>query len=242
MHPSGYIVKKTKLSDRCQKECLLRLHPRFPQISARLSFPCQKICPENFVPRDEQIPILIWGAGSSVGHFAVQILKNWGYKNVIVAASLKHEKKLKCYGAAYVFDYRSTGVVDCILELLTSSKSPEAIRVFDCVDSKFGSLLPISKIATRAGSKVAVVLPVVINSSSDANGLQLSAHVSTGADWAKVVEIHSIVSYGYEARVVQGDTLLERACTALDITRTGTVSGERLVWKVWTAEEFPEYK
>jgi hypothetical protein len=43
-------------------------------------------------------------------------------------------------------------------------------------------------------------------------------------------------------RVIEGNTLLERASTALDIMRSGTVSGERLVWKVWTAEEFPEYQ
>ena len=43
-------------------------------------------------------------------------------------------------------------------------------------------------------------------------------------------------------RVIEGSTLLQRASTALDIMRSGTVSGERLVWKVWTVEEFPEYK
>ena len=43
-------------------------------------------------------------------------------------------------------------------------------------------------------------------------------------------------------REVQGDSLLQRASTALDILRSGTVSGERLVWKVWTQEEYPQYK
>jgi hypothetical protein len=42
-------------------------------------------------------------------------------------------------------------------------------------------------------------------------------------------------------RVIEGKTLLERATTALEIMRSGSVSGERLVWKVWTAEEYPEY-
>lgn len=144
------------------------------------------------------MPILIWGGGSSVGHFAVQILKHWGYKNIIVAASTKHEEKLKGYGATHVVDYHNSGVVDSILELLNSTESPEAIRVFDCVDSKFGTLAPISKIASRAGSKVAAVLPVVVSGPSDANGLQLSADVSAAADWAKGVEVHSIVSYSYE--------------------------------------------
>lgn len=38
--------------------------------------------------------------------------------------------------------------------------------------------------------------------------------------------------------VIEAKTLLERAQRAFDIMRGGTVSGERLVWKVWTEEEF----
>jgi NADPH:quinone reductase-like Zn-dependent oxidoreductase len=241
----------------------------FHALSEKLEIQLPWPCPQGFVSHNQEIPILIWGGGSSVGQFAVQILKNWGYKNVIVTASPKHEGKLKRYGAAHVIDYRSPNVVDSIMELLNANKFSKAIRVFDCVDSKFGSLLPISEIAIQAGSKVAAVLPVVINGPSDETGLQLSADVSKEADWVPGVEIHSIVSYSYEAnaflkdnlmsdilptllsqgaiepneqRVIEGNTLLERASTALDIMRSGTVSGERLVWKVWTAEEFPEYQ
>lgn len=45
-----------------------------------------------------------------------------------------------------------------------------------------------------------------------------------------------------QQRIIEGTTLLERAQKALDIMKSGTVSGERLVWKVWTEEEFPEFK
>lgn len=43
-------------------------------------------------------------------------------------------------------------------------------------------------------------------------------------------------------REIEGDSLLERATTALDTLRSGQVSGERLVWKVWTENEFPQFK
>ncbi|KAJ5353980.1 hypothetical protein N7541_006544 [Penicillium brevicompactum] len=241
----------------------------FLTLSEKLQIELPWPCPQGFVPHDQDMPILIWGAGSSVGHFAVQILKTWGYKNVIVTASPKHYEKLYRYGAAHAVDYHKTDAVESIAKLLNSRKTSEAIRVFDCVDSKFGSLLPISKIATQEGSKVAAVLPVVVGGLSDENGLQLSADVSMEADWQPGVETHSIVSYSYEAnaflkdnlmpeilpvllsqgkiepnsqRVIEGSTLLQRASAALDIMRSGTVSGERLVWRVWTAEEFPEYK
>jgi len=42
-------------------------------------------------------------------------------------------------------------------------------------------------------------------------------------------------------QIVEGPTMLDRATQALALLRSGTVSGERLVWRVWTEEEFPEY-
>jgi len=44
-----------------------------------------------------------------------------------------------------------------------------------------------------------------------------------------------------DKRVVEGSTMLERATEAVALLRSGTVSGQRLVWRVWTEEEFPEY-
>ncbi|OJJ67093.1 hypothetical protein ASPBRDRAFT_661767 [Aspergillus brasiliensis CBS 101740] len=225
---------------------------------------------ESFTPSNRDIPILIWGAASSVGQSAVQILKHWGYTNVIATASPKHHARIKAYGAAHVFDYRDPNVPASILELLSSQgHNHQGIRVFDSISSKYGSLGPISKITTQPGSAVAAVLPVVISSSAEKDGLQLSADVHGEAPWASGVEVHPIVVYSYEEnaflrdhlqteimptllaqgaiepnkqQIVEGDTLLDRARHALDIMRSGTVSGERLVWRVWTEEEFPEFK
>lgn len=38
-------------------------------------------------------------------------------------------------------------------------------------------------------------------------------------------------------RVVKGGTLMERAQKAVDLLREKSVSGERLVWRVWEGEE-----
>ncbi|GAQ38521.1 hypothetical protein AtubIFM61612_007939 [Aspergillus tubingensis] len=225
--------------------------------------------PDNFTPSDKDVPVLIWGAASSVGQSAVQILKHWGYTNVIATASPKHHERIKAYGAAHVFDYRDPNVTASILELLASQGQSKSIRVFDTVASKYGSLIPISKIATQPGSAVVAVLPVVISTSAEKDGLKLSPDVSAEAPWASGVEIHPIVVYNYEEnqllrdhlqteimptllaqgaikpnnqQIVEGETLLDRARKALDIMRSGTVSGERLVWQVWTEEEFPEFK
>ncbi|KAL5364837.1 alcohol dehydrogenase [Aspergillus floccosus] len=225
--------------------------------------------PESFVPKHADVPILVWGAGTSVGHFALQILKHWGYTNVLATASPKHHEKLRAYGARRVFDYRDPNVTDSIIDFVGGHDAANGLRVFDTVDSKSSSLLPISKIATQPGSIVAAVLPVVISPTSDPAGVQVSLDVAKKADWAPGVEVHGIVSYAYEAnaflrdhlqpdimptllaqgaiepnkaRVIEGKYLLERASTAINIMKSGTVSGERLVWRVWTPEEFPEFQ
>ncbi|RAH68488.1 zinc-binding alcohol dehydrogenase family protein [Aspergillus aculeatinus CBS 121060] len=224
--------------------------------------------PSGFSPKDPESPIIIWGGGSSVGQYAIQLLHHWGYKNVITTASPQHHEKLRLYGAQHVIDYRESNVVDSILEVVKKSKLSAPIRAFDCVSSKSGSLQHVAKIASLPGSIIAAVLPVVLRSPSDPAGVQLSANVEGEVSWAPGLEVHSIVSYTFETnpflkdhllpdiipallasgsldpnkyREIEGASLLQRASTALDVMRTGTVSGERLVWKVWTAEEYPEF-
>ncbi|KAL3474741.1 GroES-like protein [Aspergillus californicus] len=222
--------------------------------------------PENLVAKRQDTPVLIWGASTSVGQYAVQILKYWGYSNVIATSSPRHHERIRRYGAQHVFDYQDPAVVESIKDLLEATA---AILVLDCVDSKSGSLLPISKIATQPGSVVAALLPVVVTPASleKPSPLQIAADVSKEAEWAAGVEVINVVTYTYEAntflrdhlqqgimagllaegaiepnrfRQVEGATLLERAQKGLDLMRSGTVSGERIIWRVWTAEEFPD--
>lgn len=155
--------------------------------------------PTGFSPEKLDTPILIWGAGSSVGQFAVQILKYWGYTNVIATASSKHHEKIKGYGAKHLIDYQDGNAVDSILKILRTGSPSNPLRVFDCVDSKYGSLQHIAKIATLPGSIVAAVLPVVVRPLSNEAGVQVSADVAGEAPWMPGVETHAIVSYTYEA-------------------------------------------
>ncbi|KAE8379853.1 chaperonin 10-like protein, partial [Aspergillus bertholletiae] len=224
--------------------------------------------PSNFSTPNHQAPILIWGAASSVGQYAVQILRHWGYTNIIATASPKHHQKIKGYGAKHVIDYQDPNVTDTIRKILNTESPGVPVRVFDSVTSKLGSLQHIAAIATIPGSIAAAVLPVIVRAPSHKDGVELSADIAGEASWAPDVQVHSIIVYTFEAntflkdhllpdiiptlldsgaiepnkyREIQGDSLLQRASTALDTLRTGTVSGERLVWKVWTAEEYPQY-
>lgn len=157
--------------------------------------------PESFAARTQNAPILIWGASTSVGQYAVQILKHWGYNNIIATASAHHHDKLGRYGAKHVFDYRDPTVVESIRKLLDTSDHHGGVRVFDCVDSKFGSLLPLSKIATQPGSVVAALLPVVVSSASKDTPetiLELDIDPSQHAAWSSDVKVYSVSTYTYE--------------------------------------------
>ncbi|KAH8813485.1 chaperonin 10-like protein [Flagelloscypha sp. PMI_526] len=56
-------------------------------------------------PTTESAPILIWGASTAVGHYAIQLASLSGYK-VITTASPAVFDEVKALGASEVFDYK----------------------------------------------------------------------------------------------------------------------------------------
>jgi len=61
--------------------------------------------------KSHQTPFVIWGAGSSVGIYAVQLAVLAGYK-VITTASKRHHEYLKSLGAAVTIDYHDADAVE----------------------------------------------------------------------------------------------------------------------------------
>jgi threonine dehydrogenase-like Zn-dependent dehydrogenase len=135
---------------------------------------------------------LIWGGSSSVGQYALQILRHWGYKNLLATASKPHHELLKSFGARAVFDYRDPDVVKQIVD----AASGNVRFVLDCIGSKFGSLQPIAKIA-RKGARVAVLLPVIVRDASDAEAPVYSMDVESEAEWAEGVETRGVRTHFY---------------------------------------------
>ncbi|KAK5987354.1 Trans-enoyl reductase lepG-like protein [Cladobotryum mycophilum] len=219
----------------------------------RLELPWPK--PEGWTPREASEPILLWGASSSVGIFALQVFRHWGYTNLIAVSSGKHHEYLKTLGATTCFDYTKPGVVDAM-----SSSHPTLPYIIDCIGSVSGTLAPLSKIAQR-GSRVAVMLPIVIRDPTDTQAGEYSMNPSEFfADaWAEDVELIGVRTMFYlqnpflrenlpsdmvptllaqgvikpnKYRIVEGATKLERAQKALALLKSKAVSGERLVWRV----------
>lgn len=215
---------------------------------------------EGWAPSEEVIdaPILIWGAASSVGQYALQVLKFWGYQNILAVASRRHHAMLRDLGAVVSFDYTNQDVVEQILRV-----EADIPYIIDCIGSLEGTLTPLSKIAGK-GSKVAVMLPVITThaSSTQVPKYEMDASSVLVGQWKEGVEVRGVRTHFYteneffknhlqpeimpdllarglirpnKQRIVQGATLLQRAEKALALLRERDVNGEKLVWRV--AEE-----
>jgi NADPH:quinone reductase-like Zn-dependent oxidoreductase len=153
--------------------------------------------PANYTPQNADDPILIWGGASSVGQYAIQILRYYGYTNIFATASKKHHAKLRAFGAKRTFDYRDADVVASIVEAAaqegTKSKIP---LIIDCIGSQNGSIAPIARIA-KSGAKVAILLPVVVKDSSETEDPEYEMDVMKAAAWDDGVDARGVRTHFY---------------------------------------------
>lgn len=176
---------------------------------------------------------------------------------------------MRNYVSKYLFDYRASNIVDAIAKQLKGEgKVP---LVLDCIGSKDGSVIPISHIVDQPQAIAAVLLPVIVRSPSVKHPKIPAIYTmdaASEADWAKDVLIKGVRTHFYKENsffkenlqpsiiptllaksviqpnsqyLIEASNLLGRAEKALAKLRSGTISGEKLVWKVWTEEEFPEH-
>ncbi|KAK5054645.1 hypothetical protein LTR84_001536 [Exophiala bonariae] len=222
-------------------------------------FPWPK--PSGFVPRELNDWILIWGGGTSVGQYCLQLLKWYGYKKVLVTASKHHHEKLRRYGARQCFDYREGGTAQRILEAVQSvitGDTPVVPFILDCVGSQQKSLLPIAVIA-QSRAIVAVMLPVIVRDAAVDVTPEYLMDVEKAVTWQDGVKAVGVRTHFYQKNEflaqnlqsvvmpealafgtiepneyleVGGANLLERATNALSKLRSKEVSGARLIWRV----------
>lgn len=228
--------------------------------------------PEEYRPPEEQVEtadgkrkwILIWGGSSSCGQYSIQLLKYYGYQNVITIAGGKHHNKLRAYGAAETFDYRGdSDVVGQVLEFIKHDGG-EIGYVIDCIGSQEESLKPVSRIVEAKSCKVAILLPVIVKDAAPGVLPEYEMDVMRCADWKQCVvpvgvRTHfwldnkvlaeilepEIMPWALEHKicepndqiVIEGDTLLDRAQKAVNMLRDKAVSGGRLVWRIAEDEQ-----
>jgi NADPH:quinone reductase-like Zn-dependent oxidoreductase len=126
--------------------------------------------PEGWRPDAAGAPILIWGASSSVGIYALQILRHWGYVNLVAVASARHHAYLTGLGAVACFDYRRQDAVEAVRDYAQgwagAGRGPLYPYIIDCIGSLDSTLRPLTKIA-QSGSRVAVMMPVIVRAATD---------------------------------------------------------------------------
>lgn len=162
----------------------------FNTMATDLGLPTPWPKPANYVPPRADEPILIWGAASSVGQQALQVLTYYGYRNLIATASPSHHSYLKEIGACEVFDYKDPKVAEHILhvaEKIRGDARPVVPMVIDCIGSQEGSLKAIAQVAQN-GSTVAIMLPVILKHASNEQVPEYSMEVTSAAPWVDGVE------------------------------------------------------
>ena len=155
--------------------------------------------PEGFVPEARGKSVLVWGGSSSVGQYALQILRYYGYGNEMVATASKRNFQLvrEC-GASEVFDYGDEEVGKKIC-----AKVGKVDLVLDCIGNVKGSVRPISEIVTE-GAKVAILMPMIVRDASEEVEPEYTMAVQTVAEWKEGVAVSGVRTHFY----------LEVSCTA----------------------------
>lgn len=123
-------------------------------------------------------------------------MKYFGYRKLLATASPRHHDLLKSYGATQVFDYSDPDVTKAILASSTRSIEPAIPFILDCIGSQKGSVLPVARIAQR-GSKVAVLLPVIISDATETQPPEYTFDVSGSAEWTDGVEAVGVRTHFY---------------------------------------------
>lgn len=166
----------------------------FHSVTADLGLELPWPKPDAYAPAQKDTAILVWGGASSVGQFALQILNYYGYTSILTTASKRHHDKLRSLGAAHTFDYNDADVVDAILNAAHSEKGVPLI--LDCIGSLNGSITPISKLAKK-GSKVAILLPLVVKDSTEMDLPVYAMDVDKIVDWEEGVDARGVRTHFY---------------------------------------------
>jgi hypothetical protein len=90
-----------------------------------------------------------------------------------------------------------------VLESAGAAQDGPAVPfIFDCIGSKSGSIAQLAKIAQK-GTKVAVLLPVIIRDASDEDAPEYAMDVQSAAEWEEGVDARGVRTHFYqEVRVI----------------------------------------
>jgi NADPH:quinone reductase-like Zn-dependent oxidoreductase len=223
----------------------------------QLGLPIPSSFPATESPPLSSTPILIYGAGSTAGLYAIQLLHLAGYKKIIATASKKHHEYLRSLGATNTLDYHSPTLVEDVSGAVGGDG--KVLLAVDCITAE-STLEIVAKLVSPLG-KVRLLLPIK-EGSTVANGQDQSFYfeIPEGKNpFPKETEIIGIRTFLYQqdeflknslmpkilpdllksgfikpapVRLMEKGTFKERVGAGLDLLRQNKISGEKVVVKV----------
>jgi NADPH:quinone reductase-like Zn-dependent oxidoreductase len=148
--------------------------------------------PEHYAAPDHDYPVLVWGGATSVGQYAIQLLRHYGYTRVVATASPRHHELLKKLGATECVDYNAMDAVGILKRTLGDAP----VKVLDCVGDAEGSVRPIAEIVST-GSVVAVALPVIVRHASEQDAPEYTMDTTSVASWPAGVDVRGVRTHFY---------------------------------------------
>ena len=123
----------------------------------QLGLPIPASFPATTPPPLASVPVLIYGAGSVSGIYAVQLLHTAGYKKIIAIASERNHEYLHSIGATDAIDYRSPSLVEDISAAVGGDG--KVLLAVDCIAAENTSLKTLGSVMSPLG-KLAILLPL----------------------------------------------------------------------------------
>ncbi|KAJ6534625.1 chaperonin 10-like protein [Mycena vulgaris] len=219
----------------------------------QLSLPIPTSFPATTPPPNHATPILIYGAGSTAGQYAVQLLHAAGYTNVVATASPKHHAFLRALGAARVVDYASPTLAADI-----TAGGPQIALALDAITAE-GTIAKIAQVLSPQGA-VALLLPIKEGDTVAVGEAAMHSTIPEGRNpFAPETRIAYVRTFNYReneymkdnlmpkilpqllaagliqpnrVRLLDQGTFKERVATGLDLLRNNRVSGEKVIVKV----------
>ncbi|KAK7694089.1 hypothetical protein QCA50_003665 [Cerrena zonata] len=193
--------------------------------------------------------ILIYGASTSVGLFAIQLAHLAGYK-VVTTASPKNHQLAKSLGADAVFDYRDPDVVNKIKEVTgdsihigfdtvsLESSQKISIQTFAPGPGKLLVILPPSKAAQEIRSDVLVQVTLIYTSLGRAFDYKGSHYPVQADDHSHMAEFLKKTPELVKSGAIKPNPVklwpggLEAVEEGLEYLKEGKNSGEKVVFRI----------
>ncbi|KAF9469625.1 carbamoyl-phosphate synthase L chain, ATP binding domain-containing protein [Collybia nuda] len=123
----------------------------------QIGLPIPDSFPATAPPPLAHTAIFIYGASSTTGQYALQLLRLAGYQRIVAVSNAIHHSWLRTLGAGFAFDQRSPWLVQNVARVVAGGDN-KAMLVMDCIGSE-DTLDYIAKFISPKG-KLAVLLPM----------------------------------------------------------------------------------